>query len=327
MKKPVTIREVARVSGVHHSVAGAVLNGTKGNTRVSPSTRDRVREAAEDLGYQPNESAQNLRGGTSTNVCLAGGDLRNPFFAELAVKLEAALLQSGLRLLITHAAQSREDRHKMVASLRQRHSIRTMIYWEEPTEAEPDHWQKEMTPHVIPIGYTLSPRPGVWLNLAHGMRLAVSALTSRGRHKLGFYLPGSDQESQGIVTRRQAFLEECRAADLPPPVVCTFQGDSYDIASATRDARPTLAQNPEVEGWVGFNDIASLALLMARSSRNDTPEVFCFDGTAIAREWPGSPPFLDLHLDDMVKQCAEIIAKDLQLAEGIVVQPTPGKRV
>src|SRR5699024_6701265 len=52
-----TIRDVARASGV--SIA-TVSRALAGSTIVAAGTRERVRRAAEELGYQPNRAARQL---------------------------------------------------------------------------------------------------------------------------------------------------------------------------------------------------------------------------------------------------------------------------
>ncbi|MCS6830084.1 MAG: LacI family transcriptional regulator, partial [bacterium] len=57
----VTIRDVARLAGTSVSAVSAVLNNTAGQRiRVSEATRQRILEAAKQLGYAPNPLARSL---------------------------------------------------------------------------------------------------------------------------------------------------------------------------------------------------------------------------------------------------------------------------
>jgi hypothetical protein len=67
-----------------------------------------------------------------------------------------------------------------------------------------------------------------------------------------------------------------------------------------------LKTHPDVEAWVGFNDIAALALL-AHFPRKNSSRVVCFDGTAMARCWPGKPPYLDLKIRKLAQMTAMVI--------------------
>ena len=64
----VTLRDVARLAEVNESAASVVLNGAKSNTGVSAETRERITQAAHELGYEPNLNAQRLVKGGLTNI-------------------------------------------------------------------------------------------------------------------------------------------------------------------------------------------------------------------------------------------------------------------
>lgn len=67
MNKKVTIRDVADAAGVSISSVHLALNGKVG---VSGPTRERIRQIAEDMGYQPNALASGLKRRTQRIVIL-----------------------------------------------------------------------------------------------------------------------------------------------------------------------------------------------------------------------------------------------------------------
>lgn len=58
MSKHVTIKEVAAAAGISYQTVSKVLNH---QVKVSPATEERIRKAAEELGYRPNLIARSLR--------------------------------------------------------------------------------------------------------------------------------------------------------------------------------------------------------------------------------------------------------------------------
>jgi LacI family transcriptional regulator len=58
--KAATLADVGREAGVSAMTASAVLNGARTTTKASEQTRSRVIEAAERLGYRPDETARAL---------------------------------------------------------------------------------------------------------------------------------------------------------------------------------------------------------------------------------------------------------------------------
>ncbi|MFF9853957.1 LacI family DNA-binding transcriptional regulator [Streptomyces litmocidini] len=64
-----TSADVARLAGVSRATVSYVLNNTSA-VRISEPTRQRVREAAEELGYVPHAAARSLRAGHSRMVLI-----------------------------------------------------------------------------------------------------------------------------------------------------------------------------------------------------------------------------------------------------------------
>ncbi|MGW4349198.1 substrate-binding domain-containing protein [Streptomyces sp. SID8499] len=75
-----TSRDVAQAAGVSQAAVSLVL-GDKWRGRVSEATAERVRRAADDLGYRPNLAARNLRLGHTRTVLLVVPALTTEFFA------------------------------------------------------------------------------------------------------------------------------------------------------------------------------------------------------------------------------------------------------
>ena len=298
-----TLRVVAARAGVHIATASAVLNGTGGNTRVGLATRRRVLAAARQLAYVPNELARHLRTGQSNMVGFLGGDLRNPFFAELTAALEAELNRHGLQLVVSHLARSDPATLARALGSLRRQRTKSIICWEETTFTRASADRDD----VVAIGFTRRQRPGVWLDLEEAIRTAVQEMRGRGFRRLGFYLPRGRRESPSVQTRTRAFVEICRAARMPHPVLAAYEGESWDLAAAATGAAAVLREHAKTEAWVGFNDVAALALLSHEPVRLRR-RVVCFDGTTVARYWPGEPVCLDLQVSHFARRVAEVVA-------------------
>src|SRR3954471_47523 len=87
-----TIMDVANLSGVSKSTVSNVLRGAG---RVSGSTRSRVLESIEALGYRPNSLARDLVRRRSNTVGVLLGDLANTFYAELVKLLELRISEAA----------------------------------------------------------------------------------------------------------------------------------------------------------------------------------------------------------------------------------------
>lgn len=108
MNRPTQV-DVARLAGVSRATVSYVLNGqTEGRVPISEETRQRVLEAIEELGYEPDARAQALRSGSTKTIALIIPDLRNPHFCEYATGIEEAARAAGYHLLLSSTTMNDE---------------------------------------------------------------------------------------------------------------------------------------------------------------------------------------------------------------------------
>src|SRR5437763_1202484 len=110
----VTIKDVARESGVNVSTVSRALNGEYG---VHTDTREMVTAIAKRLGYRPNGVARGLVTGRSHTLALVVSDIRNPFFAEVARGAEDAARAGGYDLVLCNSDLDPRKQMEYVASL------------------------------------------------------------------------------------------------------------------------------------------------------------------------------------------------------------------
>src|SRR5690606_22579045 len=75
-----TMHDVARLAGVSQSTVSRVLNETSSTIPISEETRQRILNAAEKLGYQPNMIARSLRTQRTQMIAVMIGDISNAFY-------------------------------------------------------------------------------------------------------------------------------------------------------------------------------------------------------------------------------------------------------
>jgi len=93
----VTIKDVARLSGVSAMTVSRVINGGE---RVSPETRQRVEQAIGELGYVPSRLARGLIRQKTGTLALIVPDVSNPFFTLIVRGAEDAARRAGYRMIL-----------------------------------------------------------------------------------------------------------------------------------------------------------------------------------------------------------------------------------
>lgn len=110
----VTIRDVAQRAGVAPSTVSRALDPSRS---ASNEVRERVRTAADELGYLGNGFARGLRTNRSGVIGLLIPDVRNPFFTELAYEAERAAAEAGFTVMMGNADERPASQDKYLTAL------------------------------------------------------------------------------------------------------------------------------------------------------------------------------------------------------------------
>ncbi|HEX6923686.1 MAG TPA: LacI family DNA-binding transcriptional regulator, partial [Bacillales bacterium] len=100
-----TIYDVASEAGVSMATVSRVVNG---NPNVKPSTRKKVLDAIERLGYRPNAVARGLASKKTTTVGVIIPDISNIFFSELARGIEDIATMYKYNIILCDSDQNKE---------------------------------------------------------------------------------------------------------------------------------------------------------------------------------------------------------------------------
>ncbi|HAP89533.1 MAG TPA: LacI family transcriptional regulator, partial [Arthrobacter bacterium] len=120
-----TLTEVARLAGVSPATASRVLNGSA--RKPGRDIADRVRQAAESLGYIPNAQAQGLAKSSSGLIGLIVHDIADPYFAAIARGVQEAAREQHKMVLLATTAGAPESEKEAVAAFAARRADSIVI--------------------------------------------------------------------------------------------------------------------------------------------------------------------------------------------------------
>src|SRR5918992_4249646 len=115
-----SLADISRRAGVSIATASRVLNGS--SHPVSETTRSRVMQAAEELGYRPSELARALVKRTSRIVGVIVGDVVDPSFAETAGGVGHVAARRGHLTMVCNADRRPAAELAHLAVLRDYHA-------------------------------------------------------------------------------------------------------------------------------------------------------------------------------------------------------------
>ncbi|MEV0523880.1 LacI family DNA-binding transcriptional regulator [Streptomyces sp. NPDC050439] len=185
MDGPPTLRDVAERVGVSAMTASRAL---RDDPRVLPSTRERIRVAAAELGYRPNEVARSLRLGRGTGlVGLVVTNLANPFYSRFALGVDSVIAGDGFKTVIGNTGQDLDAERELVADLVARRVDGIIAV---PAAADQRHLAAAAADGV-PVVLASRPPEGfdadcVLVDDFGGARAATARLIVRGHRRIGF---------------------------------------------------------------------------------------------------------------------------------------------
>ncbi|WP_449621148.1 LacI family DNA-binding transcriptional regulator [Robertmurraya sp. Marseille-Q9965] len=112
--KNVTMKDIARYTGVSTATVSRVLND---NYPVNIETKQKVLKAIEELNYEPNLVAKNLRSKKSNLVAIVVADIKNPYYISIAKEIDDYLFEEGYNLITCSTDESIEKEADIIRLL------------------------------------------------------------------------------------------------------------------------------------------------------------------------------------------------------------------
>ncbi len=261
-----TIYDVARHCGLAASTVSRTFSHP---SRVSPATREKVRNAAHEIGYTPRPLARAEAPGRARTLTLVVTDISNPYYAPLIKAAQAQALEKDYTLALTDSDESPQVE---VSNLRQ--LLATTSGAILATSRLSDEVIRQLAQHraLAMVNRDVEGIPSLVVDTAGGMRKAVRHLAAIGHRRVA-YLAGP-RNSWINSARWRAVHEEAATlgieADFSGPYAPNRQG-GQEAADALMLQRCTAA--------IAYNDLIAIgALQRLQSAGVAVPEHFSLIG-------------------------------------------------
>lgn len=251
------IKDVAAQAGVSVGTVSNVLNHPE---RVSDAMVDRVRRAIDETGYVRNESARQLRSGSSRTVGMVVLDVTNPFFADVTRGAEEVAMERGSIVMVGDSGDEPEhERRHLEALLEQRVQgvLLTPIGESLPVLAR---FRNLTIPVVlvdrVPAGVELC---SVAVDDVAGGRRAARHLLETGRTQLSFI--GGPEALPQVAQRLAGAREALAEAGLDPAGIRARHEPTLTLATGAAATRHLLDRRVLGEALFAANDLMALGAL------------------------------------------------------------------
>jgi DNA-binding LacI/PurR family transcriptional regulator len=252
----VSIKDVAARAGVSTGTVSNVLNG---KPTVNAQMADRVRQAAEELGFEPDRAAAQLRGRPARVVAALVPDLNNPFFTNLLASIERRTRESGFDLIVASSnGRPSEEKARLAALLAWRPAGLVVVPCTDGFEGRSLLAQRQV-PFVIADRIPDNFRgDAVTVDNVDAGRLAAEHLVDLGHHRIAVVV--STLSIRNIRERCEGINQVHQSNHFPRPLVIEV-GLSFE--QAVDRFSDFLARNARPTAFLALTSFATLGILTA----------------------------------------------------------------
>jgi DNA-binding LacI/PurR family transcriptional regulator len=255
-----TIGDVARQAGVGIATVSRVMNH---HPSVSPETRSKVREAVEELGYEPSRTAQALSRKRSLTIGLVAPFLTRPSVVERLRGVVEAFGDSEYDLVLW-TVESPEQRRRRLGGLVQRDRLDGALLISLSLDPMESAKVRAVELPAVMIDAETPGLPGVLIDDEAGARMAAEHLIALGHRRIAYIGDALDQRFgfTAPVKRHDGFVHALNAHGLetrPSWVVVGEHGRAVAFAQATA----MLSARERPTAIFCFSDTQALGVLDA----------------------------------------------------------------
>jgi LacI family transcriptional regulator len=258
MPNRVTMADVAREASVSLMTVSRVINN-KGD--VSPSTRQRVLEIIEQLGYRPSSIARGLVTQRTGTLGLVMPDVANPFFADVARGAEHVAHAEGYNVFLCNTDEHPGREVAVLQSLEEKR-VDGIVLCSSRLDDSQLRTLLDRHPAVVLVNRRMEGESvgRVLIDDQAGGRAATQHLLRAGHRAVGF-LAGPPTSRSGRQ-RAKGYRAALAAAGLPYNPVWV-QHCSPIVEGGYETARQWLTACPELTALFCYNDLVAVGALQA----------------------------------------------------------------
>ncbi|MFB2597019.1 LacI family DNA-binding transcriptional regulator [Herbiconiux sp. P17] len=321
--KKSTLVLVAERAGVSIASVSRVMNGLPASQQVV----ERVRQAADELGYVPDATARSLKAGKTEQIALAVADVGNPVYVGMMHEISRVITKAGYRLVISSTGSDPQDQIDLLTGLNRGFADGLILSPLRVTDELGAQLRASRLPIVIigslPAGVELD---NVRADSVRGIALAVDHLIEQGRQRIAF-INGPVDTVPGAA-RLNGYLRALNEQGRPQNADAQVNASDFTYRAGLKAAAALLDQTTP-DAIVCANDLLAVAAMKVISKRGlrvpDDIAIVGMDDTDIADLAQPAITSVDLRSTKRARVAAKLLLRRLENpqapVEQVVIEP------
>ena len=243
-----------------------VSRALRGLDRVSPETRSRVLQVAEDLHYVASPTATSLASGRTRVVAVVAPFLTRWFFATLVSAIEKSLRARSHHVILFDLEDDSYDQRLPLSQNMLWKRVDGVITLNVPMTPDEVDLDERLGLPLVAIGSPVPGRACVRIDDRAAMRTAVEHLVTLGHRRIGYIgaVPKNVAHIQTPQDRLEAFLEAVGELGLTCDDAWIL-GSDWTASAAARDSAVLLRREDRPTAIVAASD--EMAIGVRESAR------------------------------------------------------------
>lgn len=215
MKKKVSLKDIAQKVGVSTALVSYVLNNKEKESRVGEAMAIKIRKAAKELNYQPNQIAKSLKSGRTFTIGLILADIANPFFSQIARIIEDEAKRFNYTVIFGSSDECPDKSQDLINVLMSRQVDGFIIAPSEKSEDQIRYLQQHHVPFVLIDRYFPDIKSDyVVINNHKAAYNAIEHLIGTGHKRIGMIAYKTDLFH--MQERKRGFLDALKDNNIKP---------------------------------------------------------------------------------------------------------------
>ncbi|MFK4008753.1 catabolite control protein A [Bacillus safensis] len=278
----VTIYDVAREANVSMATVSRVVNG---NPNVKPTTRKKVLEAIDRLGYRPNAVARGLASKKTTTVGVIIPDISSIFYSELARGIEDIATMYKYNIILSNSDQNTDKELHLLNTMLGKQVDGIVFMGGNITDVHVEEFKRSPVPIVLAASVEEQAQtPSVNINYEQAIYDSVQLLVEKGHKRIAF-VSGPMTEPINSVRKLAGYKRALEEAGIAFDDALVAEGD-YSYDSGIEALAHLLEQSDKPTAVIAATDEMALGVIHGAQDRGvsipEDLEVIGFDNTRLS---------------------------------------------
>lgn len=322
-RKKYTITDISEMLGVSRATVSRSITGSPG---VSQEVREKVLKFVDEIGYQPNTVARGLSTGKLNIIALILGDMRNPFYADLAFEIQQLLKEHQYLVMIFNSEYDAARELEFIRLAEQFHFAGLILITAQSDELSEK--MKNLTMPKVLVNRILPEYEGdsVLIDNFQAGYEATLHLIELGHIEIGFIT--GQNSSSAAKQRFEGYKQALRNFSLPFSEEYVFHSD-LKMETGYQLSKTFLAMKHRPSAMISVNDMTALGFMDGcKEAGIRFPEdlsLVGFDNISFSSLHELQLTTVNQHAHEMSREAARLILKQLNNPESkperIILKP------